>query len=126
METISVLMLAITTAMTTFMVLRIYSDWLKFREYLREGEQERLLMLQGAENGWVQRHFMCALAAIAMVAVIEKCTHTLRFEQLAGVTATYAIISLAFAFVESLFAQKLAAVTAAMNGAGKGRQTHCR
>ena len=101
-------MLAINATLICIMLPRIYGDWLRFGSYRENGEDEMLQELLFAENQWVKRHFVCAVAAVILVAAMRRQPALRGSDQLADVTATYALISLLFAFTESLFAQKIA------------------
>jgi hypothetical protein len=104
---LTALMMTLLTMVTFCMIPRIGLDWLRFKEYAQEGDRENLLMLQRQENGWVIRHFVCALFAVALVVTMKTCPNLGQPEHLAAVTALYAVISLCFALVESVLSQRI-------------------
>ncbi|QEM68282.1 hypothetical protein FO488_08970 [Geobacter sp. FeAm09] len=100
-------MMTLLTMVTFCMIPRIGFDWLRFREYAHEGDREKLIMLQRQENGWALRHLVCALCAVALVAVMKTCPNLGQPDRLAAVTAVYAVISFCFALVESILSQRI-------------------
>lgn len=104
---LTALMLTLLTMVTFCMIPRIGFDWLKFREYAKENDQDNLLLLQKQENGWVIRHLVCALFAVALVVAMKTCPDLGQPERLAAVTALYAVISFSFAVVESILSQRI-------------------
>lgn len=118
MTPLILVMFAINITLIVIMLPRIYGDWLKFVQYREHGDDEMLQELLSTENQWVWRHFFCGVLAVALVVAIRRHPALRGLEQVADVTATYAILSLGFAFTESLFAQKIASVRVK---AGEGR-----
>jgi len=112
MSMLPAFVLTLTLLVAFVMIPRIYLDWLHFRAYLQEGELEKLLELQGQENGWVIRHFSCALIGVALVIFVRLYPGLNPPEHLDSVTASYSVVSFVLALVESLFAQKIAQLTA--------------
>lgn len=105
------LMLTLTVAMTTIMVLRICGTWLQVNESAEDGDLERLQALQGQENGWVIRHLVCAILAFSLVAAAKYFPSLGAPENLVDVTAVYSLVSFIFAFAESVLAQRIAVIT---------------
>jgi len=104
------------------MVPRIYSSWLLFREYAEEGDIDSLINLQAQQNGWVIRHLAMALLAVGFVAAMKYLPELRSYSNCAAATAIYSVISLTFAFVESVLAQKISGCTAAMLIPAKERE----
>ena len=123
MDALTIFMLAIIASLILIMVPRIYGDWVRFTLYREEGAMQELARMQTMENGWVLRHVTCAVAAIMLVAAMKLYPGFAGHDRLAAVTATYSLLSLMFAFAESLLAQKIAAVTATADRAGSSRVT---
>jgi hypothetical protein len=119
MDALSAIMLAILSGMLCLAIPRVYADWLFFKGEVREGETECLPRLLAVENRWVQRHFWHAVVGVGMVMLIEATSLGERSPHLAQVTAVYAAVSLTLSFVESLFAQKVAAVLVGTGGSGE-------
>ena len=107
MSMLTALMMTLLTMVTFCMIPRIGFDWLRFKEYAKEDDRENLLMLQRQENGWVIRHLVCALFAVALVVAMKTCPNLGQPERLAAVTALYAVISFCFALVESILSQRI-------------------
>lgn len=112
MTTQILLMCAINATLVVIMVPRIYGDWVRFNDYCREREHERLKGLLQVENQWVMRHIFCAFAAFIMIVAIKRYPYLDRYDQLSNVMVVYAMLSLMFAFAESLFALKISNDTA--------------
>lgn len=110
MDALSAIMFAIVTTLLCLAVPRMYADWLFFKEQEREGAVDVLARLLACQNRWVQRHFWPAVLGVGMVMLIEATSLVEHSPHLSQVTAVYAALSLTLAFVESLFAQKIAAV----------------
>jgi len=104
---LTALMMTLLTMVTFCMIPRIGYDWLRYRAYANEGDRENLLKLQRQENGWVIRHLICALFAVALVFAMKTCPNLGQPERLADVTALYAVISFCFAFAESILSQRI-------------------
>ncbi|KAA0895150.1 hypothetical protein F6V25_04945 [Oryzomonas japonica] len=121
MSTLTALMMTLLTMVTFCMIPRIGFDWLRFREYAKEDDREKLLMLQRQENGWVIRHLACALCAVALVVAMKTCPNLGQPERLAAVTAVYAVISFCFALVESILSQRIYQFTVSRMEAVKQR-----
>ena len=108
MDYASQLMGVLIVAMAIVMAPRAAMDWMKLQELRREMGRDELQTLYAAKKEWINRHFVCAFAALLMVVIIKYEPGLKRFDPLARVTERYVVMSLAFAFVESLFAQMLA------------------
>ena len=104
-------LLTIIAVLIVIMLPRIYGDWLSFNHYCQQEEYEKLKNLLQAENQWVIRHIICAVAAIGMVVTIKMNPTLQEYEQLSNVIVIYAMFSLVFAFAESLFAHRISNVT---------------
>lgn len=102
------LMLTLTLAVLISVAPRIVSTWMQFKELAAEDDREGLLALLQQENGWVVRHFACALFGVGLVAMMKTMPTPDLPESLAAVTAAYVVMSFAFALAESLLAQKIA------------------
>ena len=113
MSMLTTLMMTLLTMVTFCMIPRIGLDWLRFMEYANEGDRENLLRMQRQENGWVIRHLVCALLAVALVFAMKTCPNLGQPERLADVTSLYAVISFCFAFVESILSQRIYQCTVA-------------
>ncbi len=112
MELMSAIMLTIIAVLVCLNLPRIYGDWLEFKRLAQEGATDELRSLLDSENLWVQRHFWCSVAGVCMV-IVFACTSLADIApHLSQVTAAYTGISLLFAFVESVFAQKIASIPA--------------
>lgn len=107
MSMLTALMMTLLTMVTFCMIPRICFDWLRFGEYAREDDLDNLCVLQRQENGWVIRHLVCALFAVALVVTMKTCPNLGQPERLAAVTALYAVISFCFALVESILSQRI-------------------
>jgi hypothetical protein len=109
MNMFTALMATVTLTMTAVMVPRIYLSWLVAEERCLEGEIEQLQALLDEQNGWVRRHFGCGAAAMAMIWMVKSSQHDLEIPaSMAIALGAYAVISMAFAVLESLVAQKIA------------------
>ena len=113
MESLSVLMITFIAVLLCLAVPRIYADWLTFQNLAQTDECDELQTMMASENLWAQRHFWCTLMAICMVMVIDNSALEARSPHLSQMTTVYAGISLLLAFVESLFAQKIAVLLSA-------------
>lgn len=96
------------------MVPRIYSNWLQLKDYLEQGDREKLIELQTLHNQWVIRHFGMGLLALGFVTAMKHLPGLEMHSQAAAATAAYSVISLTLALVESFLAQKTAAYAAAV------------
>jgi hypothetical protein len=105
------LLLVINAALIVIMLPRIYWDWLRFNHYCQEQKHEKLYDLLQDENQWVKRHMFGAFAAFIMVVAIKRYPYLRGYEQLSDATVAYAMISLMFAFAESLFVQRISNVS---------------
>ncbi len=112
----------LSVILVMIMVPRIYSSWLLFREYAEECDIDNLTNLQAQQNGWVIRHLGMALLAMGFVAAMKYLPELSGYSQCAAATAIYSVISLTFAFVESILAQKISGHTTAMLIPAKERE----
>ncbi|BCG46775.1 hypothetical protein GEOBRER4_n1585 [Citrifermentans bremense] len=109
MNMFTALMATVTLTMTAVMLPRIYLSWLVAEERCLEGEIEQLQALLEEQNGWVRRHFGCGAAAVAMIWMVKSSQQDLEIPaSMAVALGAYAVISMAFAVLESLVAQKIA------------------
>jgi hypothetical protein len=59
---------------------------------------------------WIERHLICSVMGLLFITVV-RCSPSLEaFDMLAGFTAVYVVLSLSFAFIESLFVQRISRV----------------
>jgi hypothetical protein len=101
-------MLTLTLAVLLTVVPRLVLTWMDFRE-LAEGDcQEALSLMLQQQNGWVMRHFICAMAGTVLVAAMKTMPGLNPPEHLAAVTTAYVLVSFTFALAESLLALKIA------------------
>lgn len=107
METLYTMMVVLTTVVSAVMIPRIMLDWLRYREFQRERDDEALRALITGQKTWIMRHGICAIAALALVFCIKCLPELARYDELAGVTAIYGMMTLTFTFVESLLAQRI-------------------
>jgi hypothetical protein len=114
MAMLPALMLTLTLAVLITVAPRIVFTWMQFKELAAEDNREELLTLLQQENGWVVRHFACALLGIGLVAMMKTMPTPDLPENLAAVTAVYVVMSFAFALAESLLAQKIAPLVTGM------------
>ncbi len=108
MNIFTALMITVTLTMTAVMVPRIYLSWLMAEEHRLEGEVEALQNLLAEQNRWVGRQFFCGSAAFALVWMVKTSRHDLDIPaSMAAALAAYAVISMFFAVLEGLVAQKV-------------------
>lgn len=108
MSLLPALMLTLTLAVLLTVMPRLAFAWLQFKELVVDEDREGLLALLQQENGWVVRHFVCAMFGVALVALMKTVPSLNPPEYLATVTTGYVLVSFAFALAESLLAQKIA------------------
>lgn len=109
MNMFTALMATVTLTMTAVMAPRVYLSWLVAEERCLEGEIEELQALLAEQNNWVKRHFGCGAAAMAMIWMVKTSQHDLEVPaSMAMALGAYAVISMIFAVLESLVAQKIA------------------
>ncbi|WP_318258710.1 hypothetical protein [Geobacter anodireducens] len=97
MEMLYTMMVVLTTIVSAVMIPRIMLDWLRYQEFLRDRNDEALRALIAGQKGWMMRHGLCALGAVALVVCIKCLPGLARYDELAGVTAIYGMMTLAFA-----------------------------
>lgn len=101
------MMVTVTLIMTAAMVPRIYLAWMTAEQYRVEGEIESLKHLLAEQNRWIGRQFFCGATALAMLLMVKTSQHDLEIPvSMAAALAAYAVISMIFAVLESLVAQK--------------------
>lgn len=104
------IMLTLTLAVLITVIPRIVFAWLQFKDLVADENREGLFVLLHQENGWIVRHFVCAMFGVALVVAMKIMPiHDLP-EQLVAVTTAYVLISFSFALAESLLAQKIASL----------------
>ncbi|QXE88069.1 hypothetical protein KP003_06635 [Geomonas nitrogeniifigens] len=107
MNMFGALMMTVTMTMTAVMLPRIYMSWIVAERYFLEGEIEQLMQLLVEQNSWVWRQFGCGAAAVAMIWMVRNSPHDLSIPaSMEAALAFYATISLLFAVLESLIAQR--------------------
>lgn len=108
MNTFGALMMTVTMTMTAVMLPRIYMSWIMAEQHCIEGEIEQLIQLLSEQNGWVRRQFGCGALAIALIWMVHNSRHDLGIPaSMEAALALYGVISLFFAVLESLIAQKV-------------------
>ncbi|MBU5612702.1 hypothetical protein [Geomonas azotofigens] len=108
MNMFGALMMTVTMTMTAVMLPRIYMSWIVAERYFLEGETENLMQLLVEQNSWVWRQFGCGAVAVAMIWMVRNSQHDLAIPaSMEATLAIYATISLAFAVLESLIAQRV-------------------
>lgn len=112
MTTLFTLMLTLTLIVPLVMVPLIDSHWMEFEIFTKERDHENLQALLKQINWWVMRHLACALIAVLLVAVLVYAPTVMEQpKQLATITGIYAVISLIFAYAESLLALEISHLT---------------
>lgn len=124
MNMFGALMMTVTVTMTAVMLPRLYMSWITAEQHFVEGETEQLGLLLAEQNRWVRRHFGCGAAAMAMIWMVHNSRHDLAIPaSMETALAVYATISLAFAVLESLTAQRAANFLALVPAAVKVRES---
>jgi len=108
MTVLPAIMLTLTLAVLVTVGPRVMFTWQQFRELAENEDKEGLLALLHQENGWVLRHFVCAMFGTALVALMLTMPSLNPPEYLAAVITGYVLVSFAFALIESLLALKIA------------------
>jgi hypothetical protein len=98
----------IIESLTLIYSLKVLIDWTYFKRYRRENAAEKLMKMQHAGNEWIFRHMGCALLATIMIVTIIKEPTIQGIEPFTEIMTAYAIISLMFAFAESILTQRIA------------------
>lgn len=99
--------LTLTLAIAIIMAPRIYTNWLRLKEYAEEGDLEKLGELLNEENNWVARHLFCAVCGLVLVALTKYLPSMDAPEQLIKMTAIYSMLSFLLAFIESILSHKI-------------------
>lgn len=108
MNMFGAMMMTVTVTMTAVMLPRIYMSWITAEERCIEEEIEQLQELLAEQNSWVVRQFGCGAVAIAMIWMVHNSKHDLGIPaSMEAALGLYAAISLVFAVLESLIAQKV-------------------
>ena len=106
-QTLNNIMIGLTVAVSTLMILRYIANWYRFQVCLDEGNEDTLRQLISEQNVWIIRHGVCVAGAFIVVAAIRFLSDVEEYERLVGSITIYAIMSSMFAFVESVMAQWL-------------------
>lgn len=106
-QTLNNIMIGLTVAVATIMILRYIANWYRFQACLDEGNEDNLRYLISEQNAWIVRHGICVAGALIMVTAIRFLSDVEEYEMLVRSVTTYAIMSFMFAFVESVMAQWL-------------------
>ncbi|HBA88839.1 MAG TPA: hypothetical protein DCZ75_12910 [Geobacter sp.] len=108
MNMFTAMMMTVTLTMTAVMVPRIYMSWMLAEERCIEGEIEPLLELLAEQNSWVLRQFGCGAIAFALIWMVRTSQHDLEIPAaMEAALAIYTAISMVFAVLESLIAQRI-------------------
>ncbi|MBJ6751312.1 hypothetical protein [Geomonas anaerohicana] len=108
MNMFGALMMTVTMTMTAVMLPRIYMSWIMAERCFLEGEIEQLMQLLVEQKNWVWRQFGCGAVAVAMIWMVRHSQHDLSIPaSMEATLAIYATISLVFAILESLVAQRV-------------------
>lgn len=114
-------MLTLTLAIAVIMAPRIYTNWLRLKEYAEEGDLEKLGELQQEENNWVARHLFCAVCGLILVVLTKYLPEMDAPEQLIKMTAVYSMLSFMLAFIESILSHKISLINIARMEPAKER-----
>ncbi|MRR34878.1 hypothetical protein EG829_09315 [bacterium] len=106
MEALATMMTYLTVSVAAILIPRMMIDWQRCREYLNDNDETALRRFAAEQRQWIVRHGVCAAGAIGMVAIITCAPGMAPFERLAGSTTAYGMMTLSFAFIESLLAQR--------------------
>ena len=106
----NLMFIIIIESLTLIYSLKVLIDWTFFKKYRRENAAEKLMKMQHAGNEWIYRHMGCALLAIIMIVTIKNEPTFQGIEPFTEVMTAYAIISLMFAFAESILTQRIAII----------------
>lgn len=108
MTMMSALMMTITMTMAAAMSPRIYMAWLVAQQRCLDGEVEQLARQLEDENSWVWQQFICGAMSLSMIWMVRYSPHDLEIPaSMEAALALYAGISMLFAVLESLIAQKI-------------------
>lgn len=107
-------MLTLTLTVLITVVPRTVFSWQQFSELAAAEDRGGLLELLRQENEWIVRHFVCAAAGTALVALLETLPCLNPPEYLTEMIGGYVLLSFALALLESLLAQKIAQLTQAV------------
>lgn len=107
-------MLILTLTVLLTVVPRTVFSWQQFSELAAVEDRDGLLELLRQENEWIVRHFVCAAAGTALVALLETMPGLNPPEYLTEMIGGYVLLSFALALLESLLAQKIAQLTQAV------------
>lgn len=116
METLRIMLTIVTVLMVIFSVSGLLRDRERLREYCEAGMRNNLIIMMDEKKGWIERHIICSVMGMLCIAVIRYIPTLEEFDMLAGFTAVYVALSLLFAFIESLFVQRIShAISARAN-----------
>ena len=100
-------MVALTSMLFINGLYKSIDDWVRLRETCEEEEIGGLQKLIINKREWINRHLLCAIAGVILVAAIKLTPSLEEFDLLSVLFAAHIIFSLIFAFVESLLAQRI-------------------
>ena len=107
METLRIMLTIATVIMVLCSVSGLLRDRERLREYCEAGLRNNLIIMMDEKKEWVERHLICSVLGMLFITVV-RCSPSLeQFDMLAGFTAVYVALSLFFAFIESLFVQRI-------------------
>ena len=114
------MMMTITITMTLLMIPRIYYAWLRSVIFSVEEEREKLRLLQVEENVWVMRQIGYGLFLLTVLLLLKNYKPLEVSSGVTGALALYAMVSLLFAIVESVLAQKISDIIDSIPVPAKG------
>lgn len=107
MGTLYSMMVFLTVSVAALMIPRIMIDCLRLREAVRDGDDGALRALIASQKEWSVRHGLCAVAALAMVALIRFVPAAAPYGELAAPITAYGMMTLTLIFLESFLAQRV-------------------
>ena len=102
-----IMMVALTAMVFVNGLYKSIDDWGRLRETCEEEEIGTLQELIKNKRAWINRHLLCAVFGVVLVVAIKLSPSLAEFDLLAGLFAAHIIFSMAFAFFESLLAQRI-------------------
>lgn len=102
-----IMIIALTSMMVINALYKNIDDWFRLRELCEEEEIDHLQEVIKNKRVWIIRHLLCAIMGVILVTAIKLTPSLEGFNLLAGLFAVHIIFSFIFAFVESLFAQRI-------------------
>lgn len=104
------LLVILTCSMTAMMILRVFGNWYAIKDAIADGSFDVQEKMRDDLHGWQSRHLAGAVLALLMLTAIGQLPGFRSLQEVYGVLAAYAGISLSFAVVEMFMLQKLAVV----------------